>query len=565
MRRIKFPSLWIVPAFLACTLTAHAEDMTGKVKKAVERSTLDQAGTKPFHLKAALRPSFERDNDSGRTGSVEIWWASPEQWKRELQAPGFHQTQIVNGGRVWQKNEGDYFPEWLNQIATALIRPVPLEQVLDRVKTAEVRQFNSPMMQQININWVEDTGTAEVHNISRGGISIDGKTGLLLYSSGRTGDAQLKDFRDFHGRKIAQKVSSGTPEVTADVTTLEDFAAPDRFFDTEGKDGDAHPIEIVMLDETALRKNLLPMEPIVWPALQDGSLEGNVTTTIVVDREGKVRETESIVSENNAVNDAGKKLILAMRFQPFLVNGVPVQAMSQITVPFKTTRPAGTETFDSARTYFERGRQVSFPAAGSGKPYVLQADFQMRSKDGALETGQYTDTWLSDTQWKRELSFAKSHYVRSRDGDKRYQSEDGPDAPVLKMIMRILEPIPATDTFTESDWRIKRDTANGVRTVRVLAGYESPEGKFDAEQTRGYWFDDTGVLMKTYFSGIESQRSNFEDFDGIKIARKIGVLKDGKLALLITVKDVTAAGQISDKEFQLHGHTWERAFTSEVR
>jgi hypothetical protein len=48
-----------------------------EVKKAVERSTLDRPGTKPFHLKAVLSPRFDRDKASGLTGKVEIWWASP--------------------------------------------------------------------------------------------------------------------------------------------------------------------------------------------------------------------------------------------------------------------------------------------------------------------------------------------------------------------------------------------------------------------------------------------------------------------------------------------------------
>jgi hypothetical protein len=67
--------------------------------------------------------------------------------------------------------------------------------------------------------------------------------------------------------------------------------------------------------------------------------------------------------------------------------------------------------------------------------------------------------------------------------------------------------------------------------VRVLAGYESPEGNLDPEQARGYWFDDAGLLVKTFFNGIETRRSDFEEFAGVKTARRIDVLKDGKLAM----------------------------------
>jgi hypothetical protein len=42
----------------------------------------------------------------------------------------------------------------------------------------------------------------------------------------------------------------------------------------------------------------------------------------------------------------------------------------------------------------------------------------------------------------------------------------------------------------------------------------------DPEHARGYWFDGNGLLVKTYFNGIETLRSEFADFAGIAIARK---------------------------------------------
>lgn len=208
---------------------------------------------------------------------------------------------------------------------------------------------------------------------------------------------------------IARTVNAGSPQVTAKVTVLEDLGeVPAGFFDTGAAGADPQPLRTVLLDETTLRKNLLPEEPVAWPPLQDGVLAGNVTTNVVVDREGKVRELGSIISENSGVNEAGRRRILAMRFKPFVMNGVPVQAVAQITVPFKTTRPAGSEAFESARTCFERSRKLSFLAAGSDKAYVLRAEFEAKTSEGIIDKGHYEDTWLSNSQWRREASIGKS-------------------------------------------------------------------------------------------------------------------------------------------------------------
>jgi len=480
-----------------------------------------------------------------------------------VRSPEFHQVEIVNNGRDWQKNEGDYFPRWLQETAIELVKPVPpLDEVLEQAKRAEVRRIG-PMT---NLDWTTPSGTAEVHNIVRSYVALSNSTGLLLYAGGLGWGGEFKDYGDFHGRMVARTVNVGTPQVTGRITTLEDLGAtPDGFFDASAPGADAHPLRTVLLDETSLRRNLLPIEPIKWPPLQNGPLEGNVTTEVIVDREGRVRDIGTMVSENSAVNDAGRQAVLAMRFRPFLVDGIPVQAMSQLTTRFKTVRPAGTESFESARTYFEKGRHTGFPAFGNGTAYVLRAEFEAKARDGSVGKGQYEDTWLSATQWRREVSFVKSRYVRSRNGERTYQFADGEDAGLLRLVMRIMEPIPAIDTFVESDWRIKRDTVSGIRTVRVLAGYESPEGKLDSEQARGYWFDDAGSLIKTYFDGIETQRSQFEDFGSIQVARRVDVLKDGKLALIIRVTGVAPAGTIPAKTFELKGHEWTRAFTAEVR
>src|SRR5450631_1293012 len=131
--------------------------------------------------------------------------------------------------------------------------------------------------------------------------------------------------------------------------------------------------------------------------------------------------------------------------------------------------------------------------------------------------------------------------------------------------LKTVEPIPAIDTFVESDWRIKRDPVGGVQAVRVLAGYESPEGKLDPEQARGYWFDDSGLLLKTYLGGVETDWSDFKDFSGFKVARQIDVRKDGRLGMRIRVTEVAPGASLPASNFEVKGHEWQRACTAEER
>ena len=549
-------------AMLAFAALGHADDAEKIVKKAVERCTLNQAGTKPFHLKAVLAPSFERDRGSNRTGEVEYWWASPTQWRREVRSPEFHQIAISNAGSEWQKNEGAYFPEWLRETSVALIEPVPsLEQVLKQIEEADVLR----LMGTTHFSWMMMSSDGKVEKGMGAGLYVT-SAGLIESGSGLAWGGWYKDFKNFHGRMVAQTVSVGSPEVTAKVATLEDLHdVPSGYLDAGASGGDRALLRTVVVDETTLRKNLVPVGPVVWPAQQDGPLDGVVTTEIVVDRAGKVREVGTILSDNPGLSETAGKIIGGMEFEPYLRDGVAVQVVSRVTMPFKTVRPAGVETLDSARSYFERGRLASFPAAGNGPAYLLRATFQARVAGGAIEEGQYVDTWKSDNEWRREATIAKSRLVRTRHGETRYLLAEGPDAGLLRLVLRSIEPIPAADTFVESDWRMKRDPVDGVKTIRVLAGYESPDGVLDPEHARGYWFDESGKLLKTYFVGIETRRAEFEQFGGVYVAHTIRLLHNGALGMLIKVTQISAAGALPENTFELHGHEWKRVFTDEAR
>jgi len=190
----------------------------GAVRKAVKQSTLNQPGTQPFHLRATIVPTS--DTASKRTGQVEIWWKSPTEFKREVRSSDFHQIVITNAGREWQKNEGDYFPEWLRETAVALIEPIPqLDQVREQMKTGEVRSLAG----NTYASWMSFSTDGNIRKSIGCTVALNDKTGLLFYGGCLGWGALFKDYKDFHGRSVARILTAGSPEITATVTILEDL------------------------------------------------------------------------------------------------------------------------------------------------------------------------------------------------------------------------------------------------------------------------------------------------------------------------------------------------------
>jgi hypothetical protein len=444
-----------------------------------------------------------------------------------------------------------------------------MDVLMQRVKTAEVRHMRFPMkggavMDQTNINWGPASTYGSAQGNGKGYLAL--LNGSLSYTGGPGFSGAYHDLKEFHGRMVAYTVSSGLIEVTARISVLEELGStPNGFFDTSTASGDAQPIETVVMDEAELRKNLVSSKPFAWPPAADGPLQGMAGSRVVLDRSGKVRDLDRPLSDNPAMVPAAEEGFRSMQFQPVLRNGVPVQATGPLSIAFNTIRPGGVETFDSARTYFERGRKLSCLGAGATAPYLLRAGFEARGESGGVTRGRYEDTWIGPTEWKREAWFESSHLVRSQVGDTRYVVSEGPAAGLLRTVMLSLEPIPAIDTMTESDWRVRTDSENGVRAIRVSRGPERAKGELDPAESQVYWFDTNGPLVKAYVQGLEILPADIQVYAGVQVARRIDLSVNGQQGMQLTVQEIGSADASAVKTFKQTGHEWQRAFTGEVR
>jgi hypothetical protein len=208
--------------------------------------------------------------------------------------------------------------------------------VLQDVNGADVKRMLGSTYYQWNIMSTD----GHVQKAMGAGVAITDSTGLLFYCGGFGWGAIYHDYKKFHDRMVGRKVGVGSPEVTAQITTLEDLQdTPKDFFDAQAAGPSVNPIDIVLVSEPSLRRNLLTTAPVTWPPLKDGPVQGTLTTQVVVDRAGKVREISTIVADNPAIDDAARQVIAAMAFKPYLVDGTPVEVLSRITMPFNTTRP----------------------------------------------------------------------------------------------------------------------------------------------------------------------------------------------------------------------------------
>jgi len=96
-------------------------------------SQLTVSGSKPFHLKATIAELDSPDSDY--KAEVEMYWVAPDRWRRSIKSPDFSQIMVVDGEKVSEQDQGEYFPWWLNDFVTAIFELAP----------KQIRLLNTPL------------------------------------------------------------------------------------------------------------------------------------------------------------------------------------------------------------------------------------------------------------------------------------------------------------------------------------------------------------------------------------------------------------------------------------
>jgi hypothetical protein len=282
----------------------------------VVQGTLISPGSTPFHLKA----TFTEGRDTTPVGTVEMFWLSPDKWRRVIQSDDFSQMLVVNGREVFEQDSDDYFPIRLQTLVTAIVDPKPTIDALrlgDRIQT--------------KANGASDEDGLVCFDDKRR-MCLRFSTGLTESLGAAGHSVQFTDYRKFRGKRIARiltdTVSPGD-SLHAQVTELDELKNPDQsLFSISRPTPREKQLRTVLVPETELRSQAVEMHEIIWPQVLDGRTKGTATFYVSVDVNGKVREILPVKTDNERSNDSARLQIMKWKFNPIVKEGYPVQAES---------------------------------------------------------------------------------------------------------------------------------------------------------------------------------------------------------------------------------------------
>jgi hypothetical protein len=306
------------------------------VDKALARGSLLGEGARPFHIYVSV--SEPENPASPYQGTIEEWWASPSQWRREVTAKGgMRQTIVVADGKKTERDEGDYFPLWLRGFVSTIFDTIP-----------DAAAWRGGSIEQVTMPNGDKSGACARAKFSIGsgasatdafaGICFDG-TGRLKSYFGPRYSMELSDYRSFGKKEIARKLEDD-PEpgthLVGDVTRLEEIPkdVSAALFAPLPTDDDR--FRSAAVNSTQMEQLVAGNAPIQWPTVRSGNTHGRLAMYVSVDAAGHVREAWPLNSDNAGLEDPAREQVRHWTTKPAVVAGKPVQADGGLGFAFDT-------------------------------------------------------------------------------------------------------------------------------------------------------------------------------------------------------------------------------------
>jgi hypothetical protein len=243
----------------------------------------------------------------------------------------FSQTLIVNGDAVSEKDAGDYFPFWLNELVTAMVDPLPMLDALKQVNAQVAKPQGS----------ANSTACADLHGkVDRWVICFEGSHGLLASVFTKGYAAEFKDHKNFGNKRVARLIAiepePGT-KIEAHITELTKLTQPDdQMFAVRDPTPRAERIKSLRVDEDTLRKLSLGSTEIDWPPVGGGTATGGCAVYVSADRAGNIREAWPEGCDNAGLQGPVREMGKKWRLKPAIAGGAPVQVEALLGFTFHT-------------------------------------------------------------------------------------------------------------------------------------------------------------------------------------------------------------------------------------
>ncbi len=298
---------------------------------------------KPWHLKADYQ-TFDADGKPKDKGVFEEWWAGPEKYKVSYTSSGFNQVLYCDGDKRATTGDAGGAPLQERMIEEYLVHPLPSEK---QVQAASYRE-NNQKVGKVALRCIEPLPSAGQRPMPGPSYCYSPDMPLLRLESPQENvfvlfnDAVLVHGHDPAkpmGQYAAKKIlveNGNLSIVSANVTSL-DF--PPALQDADlAVPATATFVPPLSVDSSVIAGHRISGEDIHYSSIAKQQwIQGTVMLDAVISKTGTITDLQ-VISGPPALRQSSVDAVKTWKYQPYLLNGEPVEVSTEITVVYTLGR-----------------------------------------------------------------------------------------------------------------------------------------------------------------------------------------------------------------------------------
>jgi TonB family protein len=327
-------------ALFALVGHACAQDTAALVERlhrADAINAIDDAQMKPWHLKLSFQ-LFDAKGAATEKGTIEEWWAEPSMHKTVFTSPSYTSTEIQTKDGFYRSKEASSAPYLLDLVLQQVVHPMASEEDIAASKPdlrketfGKVAMDCIMLAQEIKTVAYAPLGLFPTYCFGhdQDSLRVSYDFGSQLVIRNRIGS--------FLGRNVAidQTTNQGAVKaITAHVEALESMPLNTSAL-SPSTDLEKAPVGAVSVSSGVIAGLIISKTPPSYPAsARQKSITGSVIMAARIGRDGRIHALKVISSPDADLAIASLAAVRQWTYKPYLLNGMPVDVNTQITVNF---------------------------------------------------------------------------------------------------------------------------------------------------------------------------------------------------------------------------------------
>lgn len=329
----------LLVALMMGRLSLRAEDPQTPMSMliAVQASTgLYAEGLKPWYSKMEVQ-LYDPAGKPTETGTIEEWWSGPGLDKTVYSTPSHASTSLTEAGKHYRSGDSSYVGYFLQKLQNMLVRPIP--------GAAELAERSAELHKGFLHNVPIDCITLKDNKSMPGDgfcVSPDGKS-LRAVVGQDTITVLLNNVGTFQLRQVAVDLliqAGDVTRATGHLAALTTRPMPDGVYATDGLIEDtitAHETKCVALGGTpqVVQPKLLSSRKPNYPLNARAQRRtGAVVIFGIIGLNGHIHSLEVLSTPDSDMAASALGAIREWRYEPYMLNGIPVEMETLIHVNF---------------------------------------------------------------------------------------------------------------------------------------------------------------------------------------------------------------------------------------